>query len=123
MFEHFPDVRKLSKRANNSSCQISGVVAYGKGTVEVHGGSIVNNGDGEEGRYSCVHTSGNQHSDGAKYHSEKIINKAKISCENSNINVFEQLVEVDKLSKRANNTEVMIILALTILSASTKWFK
>ena len=47
------------------------VVAYGKGTVEVHGGSIVNNGPSSEeadegGRYSCVHTSGNQHSDGAK---------------------------------------------------------
>ena len=98
-----------------------GVVAYGKGTVEVHGGSIVNNGDGAQGRYSCVHTSGNGNSDGAKYHSEKAINKAKISCENSNINVFEQLIETDKLSKCANNTKILIILALTISLLTTKW--
>ena len=39
---------------------------------------------------------------------ENVINKAKESCKNSNINVFEHFVDVDKLSKRANNAEVMI---------------
>ena len=39
---------------------------------------------------------------------EKVITKAKDACINSNMNVFEQLPEVGKLSKRANNTEVMI---------------
>ncbi len=39
---------------------------------------------------------------------EKIIHKAKISCENSNINVFEHFTDISKLSKRANNAEVII---------------
>ena len=39
---------------------------------------------------------------------EKIITKAKISCENSGISVFEHFIDVSKLSKRANNTEVEI---------------
>ncbi len=39
---------------------------------------------------------------------EKIINKAKISCQNSDINVFEHFIDVSKLSKRANNAEVEI---------------
>lgn len=39
---------------------------------------------------------------------EKIINKAKISCKNSGISVFEHFIDVNKLSKRANNAEVEI---------------
>ena len=39
---------------------------------------------------------------------EKIIDKAKISCQNSNISVFEHFTDVSKLSKRANNAEVEI---------------
>lgn len=39
---------------------------------------------------------------------EKIINKAKISCGNSGISVFEHFIDVNKLSKRANNAEVEI---------------
>lgn len=39
---------------------------------------------------------------------EKIIEKAKISCKNSDINVFEHFTDVNKLSKRANNAEVTI---------------
>ena len=39
---------------------------------------------------------------------EKIIAKAKISCENSGISVFEHFIDVNKLSKRANNAEVEI---------------
>ena len=39
---------------------------------------------------------------------EKIIEKAKISCKNSDINVFEHFTGVNKLSKRANNAEVTI---------------
>ena len=39
---------------------------------------------------------------------EKIIDKAKISCQNSDINVFEHFIDVNKLSKRANNAEVEI---------------
>ena len=39
---------------------------------------------------------------------EKIIDKAKISCENSGISVFEHFIGVNKLSKRANNAEVEI---------------
>ena len=39
---------------------------------------------------------------------EKIINKAKISCEYSGISVFEHFIDVNKLSKRANNAEVEI---------------
>lgn len=39
---------------------------------------------------------------------EKIIDKAKISCQNSGISVFEHFIDVNKLSKRANNAEVEI---------------
>ena len=39
---------------------------------------------------------------------EKIIDKAKISCENSGISVFEHFIDVNKLSRRANNAEVEI---------------
>ena len=39
---------------------------------------------------------------------EKIIDKAKISCENSGISVFEHFIDVNKLSKRANNAKVEI---------------
>ena len=39
---------------------------------------------------------------------EKIITKAITSCENSDINVFEHFIDVNKLSKRANNAEVEI---------------
>ena len=39
---------------------------------------------------------------------EKIIDKAKISCKNSGISVFEHFIDVNKLSKRANNAEVEI---------------
>ena len=39
---------------------------------------------------------------------EKIIDKAKISCKNSGISVSEHFIDVNKLSKRANNAEVMI---------------
>ena len=39
---------------------------------------------------------------------ERIIDKAKISCENSGISVFEHFTDVSKLSKRANNAEVGI---------------
>ena len=39
---------------------------------------------------------------------EKIINKAKMSCQNSDITVFEHFIDVNKLSKRANNAEVEI---------------
>ena len=39
---------------------------------------------------------------------EKIIEKAKISCQNSDISVFEHFTDVNKLSKRANNAEVEI---------------
>ena len=39
---------------------------------------------------------------------EKIINKAKISCENSEITTFEHFTDVSKLSKRANNAEIEI---------------
>jgi len=39
---------------------------------------------------------------------EKIIDKAKLSCENSGISVFEHFIDVNKLSKRANNAEVEI---------------
>ena len=39
---------------------------------------------------------------------ENVISKAKESCKNSDISVFEHFVDVDKLSKRANNAEVMI---------------
>ena len=39
---------------------------------------------------------------------EKIIDKAKISCENSGISVLEHFIDVNKLSKRANNAEVEI---------------
>ena len=39
---------------------------------------------------------------------EKIIDKAKLSCENSDISVFEHFIDINKLSKRANNAEVEI---------------
>ena len=39
---------------------------------------------------------------------EKIIEKAKISCKNSGISVFEHFIDINKLSKRANNAEVEI---------------
>ena len=39
---------------------------------------------------------------------EKIINKAKTAYKNSEINVNEQFIDVNKLSKRANNAEVLI---------------
>jgi len=39
---------------------------------------------------------------------EKIIDKSKISCKNSDISVFEHFIDVSKLSKRANNAEVEI---------------
>ena len=39
---------------------------------------------------------------------EKIIVKAKISCENSDVNVGEHFIDVNKLSKRANNAEIEI---------------
>ena len=39
---------------------------------------------------------------------ENVIHKAKQACENSSISVFEHFVDVDKLSKRANNAEVVI---------------
>ena len=38
----------------------------------------------------------------------KVLNKAKEACENSGFNVDEQLVEVNKLSKRNNNATVNI---------------
>ena len=39
---------------------------------------------------------------------EKIFDRAKISCENSGISVIEHFIDVNKLSKRANNAEVEI---------------
>ena len=39
---------------------------------------------------------------------EKVINKAKEACENSNISANEHFPDVRKLSKRANNAEVLI---------------
>lgn len=39
---------------------------------------------------------------------EKVINKAKDACKNSNISVIEHFPDVRKLSKRANNAEVLI---------------
>ena len=39
---------------------------------------------------------------------ENLINKAKESCDNSDISAFEHFVGADKLSKRANNAEVLI---------------
>ena len=39
---------------------------------------------------------------------EKTINKAKMSCRNSDISVFEHFIDINKLSKRANNAEVKI---------------
>ena len=39
---------------------------------------------------------------------ENVIKKAKQACENSGINTFEHFVGADKLSKRANNAEIMI---------------
>ena len=37
-----------------------------------------------------------------------VIKKAMKSCKNSNINTLEHFVGADKLSKRANNTEILI---------------
>ena len=39
---------------------------------------------------------------------EKVISKAKDACKNSNISAFEHFPDVRKLSKRANNAEVVI---------------
>ena len=39
---------------------------------------------------------------------EKIIDKAKTSCKNSDISVFEHFTDVSKMSKRANNAEIEI---------------
>lgn len=39
---------------------------------------------------------------------ENVINKAKESCKNSDISALEHFVDVDKLSKRANNAEFVI---------------
>jgi DNA-damage-inducible protein D len=39
---------------------------------------------------------------------EKVIEKAKISCKNSDISVFEHFTDVSKMSKRANNAEIEI---------------
>ena len=39
---------------------------------------------------------------------KKVINKAKDSCKNSNISVVEHFPDIRKLSKRANNAEVLI---------------
>ena len=39
---------------------------------------------------------------------ENVINKAKDACKNSDISVFEHFVDIDKLSKRANNAEVIL---------------
>ncbi len=39
---------------------------------------------------------------------ENVINKAKEACKNSGISAFEHFVGADKLSKRANNAEVII---------------
>ena len=39
---------------------------------------------------------------------EKIIDKAKKSCQNSDISVFEHFTDVSKLSKRANNAKIEI---------------
>ena len=36
----------------------------------------------------------------------KVLCKAKVSCENSGLNIHEQLVEVNKLSKRNNNAAI-----------------
>lgn len=38
----------------------------------------------------------------------KVLNKAKIACENSGFNVNEQLVDLNKLSKRNNNALINI---------------
>ena len=39
---------------------------------------------------------------------ENVIKKAKEACQNTGISTFEHFVEADKLSKRANNAEVII---------------
>ena len=38
----------------------------------------------------------------------KVLNKAKVACKSSELNVDEQHVEVNKLSKRNNNANVNI---------------
>ena len=40
---------------------------------------------------------------------EKIINKAKISCENTGMNVFEHFTDVSKMIKVANGAERMVL--------------
>ena len=56
---------------------------------------------------------------------ENVINKAKESCENSDISALEHFVDVDKLSKRANNELIcnqrLQINSLCLLFNSTKW--
>ena len=39
---------------------------------------------------------------------ESVIKKAMQACENSGVNIFEHFVGADKLSKRANNAEILI---------------
>ena len=39
---------------------------------------------------------------------KKVLDKAKLACENSGFNIDEQLVETNKLSKRNNNAKVNI---------------
>ncbi len=39
---------------------------------------------------------------------EKVIEKAKLACKNSSINITEHFPDIRKLSKRANNAEVLI---------------
>ena len=39
---------------------------------------------------------------------EKLVKSAKEACENSDLNVFEHFTDISKLSKRANNAEVVI---------------
>lgn len=38
----------------------------------------------------------------------KVLNKAKVACENSEFDVNEQIVEVNKLSKRNGNAQINI---------------
>jgi len=43
-----------------------------------------------------------------QYQLESVIDEAKITCENSDLNVNEQFANVGKLSKRSNNATVEI---------------